>query len=187
MSRPLPEVLATLGAPKVLVVGDIVLDRYLTGAVERISPEAPIQVLRVENEEERLGCAGSVAQMLSVLGAETTLVGVVGDDKAAGLYNDESSFLKKGKASVGVQRQWSGRAGKIENCQVGVFACLGRGERMCITDFRLYLPESWAEDRARCDKAKIPEEHNRYQPKWKQALDMVAHARQQGKALGCRQ
>ncbi len=83
MSRPLPEVLATLGAPQVLVVGDIVLDRYLTGVVERISPEAPIQVLRVQNEEERLGCAGSVAQMMAVLGAETTLVGVVGDDKAA--------------------------------------------------------------------------------------------------------
>ena len=109
---------------------------------------------------------------------------LLGDEKEAGLYIDESSFLKKGKASVGVQRQWSGRAGKIENCQVGVFACLGRGERMCITDFRLYLPESWAEDRARCDKAKIPEEHNRYQPKWKQALDMVAHARQQGLTFG---
>ncbi len=83
MSRSLPEVLATLDAPEVLVVGDLVLDRYLTGAVERISPEAPIQVLRVENEEERLGCAGSVAQMAAVLGARTTLVGVVGDDKGA--------------------------------------------------------------------------------------------------------
>ena len=84
MTRPLPEVLASLGAPRVLVVGDIVLDRYLTGAVDRISPEAPIQVLRVEREEERLGCAGSVAHMLAVLGAETTLLGVVGDDDGAG-------------------------------------------------------------------------------------------------------
>jgi len=75
--------LAALDAPRVLVVGDIVLDRYLTGAVERISPEAPIQVLRVESEEERLGCAGSVAQMAAVLGARTTLVGVLGDDAAA--------------------------------------------------------------------------------------------------------
>ena len=83
MTRALPEVLASLDRPRVLVVGDIVLDRYLTGVVDRISPEAPIQVLRVENEEERLGCAGSVATMLSVLGAETTLLGVVGDDEGA--------------------------------------------------------------------------------------------------------
>ncbi|MDF1702255.1 MAG: D-glycero-beta-D-manno-heptose 1-phosphate adenylyltransferase [Planctomycetota bacterium] len=83
MTRPLPDVLASLDAPRVLVVGDIVLDRYLTGVVDRISPEAPIQVLRVEREEERLGCAGSVAHMLAVLGARTTLLGVVGDDDGA--------------------------------------------------------------------------------------------------------
>lgn len=83
MSRPLPEVLASLGEPRVLVVGDVVLDRYLTGAVERISPEAPIQVLRVEREEERLGCAGSVALMAAALGARTALVGVLGEDEAA--------------------------------------------------------------------------------------------------------
>ena len=83
MSRSLPEVLAALGAPRIVVIGDLVLDRYLTGAVDRISPEAPIQVLRVEREEERLGCAGSVAQMVAVLGAETTLVGVVGNDEGA--------------------------------------------------------------------------------------------------------
>ena len=88
MTRPLPEVLALLDAPRVLVVGDIVLDRYLTGVVERISPEAPIQVLRVEREDARLGCGGSVAQMVAVLGAQTTLVGVVGDDKAAGVVQD---------------------------------------------------------------------------------------------------
>jgi len=83
MTRPLPEVLASLDAPRVLVVGDLVLDRYLLGAVDRISPEAPIQVLRVESETERLGCAGSVAQMVAVLGARTTLVGITGDDDGA--------------------------------------------------------------------------------------------------------
>jgi D-beta-D-heptose 7-phosphate kinase/D-beta-D-heptose 1-phosphate adenosyltransferase len=59
------------------------VDRYLTGVVDRISPEAPIQVLRVESEEERLGGAGSVALNVSVLGARTTLVGVTGEDPAA--------------------------------------------------------------------------------------------------------
>lgn len=110
--------------------------------------------------------------------------GLLGDKQDAGLFLDESSFLKKGNASVGVQRQWSGRAGKVENCQVGVFACLGRGEHMALTDFRLYLPESWASDEARCNKAKIPEEHRIYQPKWKQALEMVRHARELGLRYG---
>ena len=109
---------------------------------------------------------------------------LLGDPKEAGLYIDESSFLKKGKASVGVQRQWSGRAGKIENCQVGVFACLGRAERMCITDFRLYLPEGWAGDEQRCEKARIPEPQRVYQAKWQQALEMVEHAREQGLEFG---
>jgi len=61
------------------------------------------------------------------------------DEAKTGLFIDESSFIKKGKASVGVQRQWSGRAGKIENSQVGVFASLGHDERVCLTDFRLFF------------------------------------------------
>lgn len=109
---------------------------------------------------------------------------LLGDARKTGLYIDESSFLKKGHASVGVQRQWSGRAGKLENCQVGVFACLGKEERMCITDFRLYLPESWAEDEDRCRKAKIPDGQRAYLAKWQQALEMVAHAREQGLEFG---
>jgi SRSO17 transposase len=109
---------------------------------------------------------------------------LLGDPGETGLFLDESSFLKKGKASVGVQRQWSGRAGKVENCQVGVFACLGRDQHMALTDFRLYLPESWAADSERCARAKIPQEHRIYEPKWRQALDMVRHARQLGLHYG---
>jgi D-beta-D-heptose 7-phosphate kinase/D-beta-D-heptose 1-phosphate adenosyltransferase len=82
--RPLADVLESLGAPRLCIVGDLLLDRYLTGVVDRISPEAPIQVLRVEGEVERMGGAGSVAIDVAVLGAETTLVGVVGDDEDAG-------------------------------------------------------------------------------------------------------
>jgi len=110
--------------------------------------------------------------------------GLIGSDQEAALIIDESSFLKKGSSSVGVQRQWSGRAGKVENCQVGVFAALANGERMALCDFRLFLPESWAGDEARCQKAKIPLEHRRHQPKWQQALEMVAQARQRGMRFG---
>lgn len=109
---------------------------------------------------------------------------LLGDKAQAGLYIDESSFLKKGHASVGVKRQWSGRAGKIENCQVGVFACLGRLNQVALTDFRLFLPESWATDQARLNKAKVPTSERRYEPKWKQALAMVKHARALGLQFG---
>lgn len=109
---------------------------------------------------------------------------LLGDEQRAGLYIDESSFLKKGHASVGVQRQWSGRAGKVENCQIGVYACLGRDQRACLTDFRLFLPEAWAQDSARLDKAKVPAEARIHQTKHEQALAMIEHAREQGLRFG---
>lgn len=83
MSASLSQVLGRLGSPRFLVVGDLLLDRYLTGAVDRISPEAPIQVLRVESSDERFGGAGAVAHNLTVLGGRTRLLGVVGSDRAA--------------------------------------------------------------------------------------------------------
>ena len=67
--------------PRVLLVGDVMLDRYVWGDVERISPEAPIPILRIERQEHRLGGAGSVAAMLAALGAQTILASVVGDDE----------------------------------------------------------------------------------------------------------
>jgi D-beta-D-heptose 7-phosphate kinase/D-beta-D-heptose 1-phosphate adenosyltransferase len=82
VTRAPAEVLASLGRPRVVVVGDLMLDRYLTGTVERISPEAPVQVLRVDRDESRLGGAGSVAHDLAVLGARAALVGVLGPDAA---------------------------------------------------------------------------------------------------------
>jgi D-beta-D-heptose 7-phosphate kinase/D-beta-D-heptose 1-phosphate adenosyltransferase len=66
--------------PRILLLGDLMLDRYLWGDVERISPEAPIPVLRVGRQEHRLGGAGSVASMLASLGCMPTLAAVTGDD-----------------------------------------------------------------------------------------------------------
>jgi D-beta-D-heptose 7-phosphate kinase/D-beta-D-heptose 1-phosphate adenosyltransferase len=71
-----------LGHPTVVVFGDAMLDRYVFGGISRISPEAPIQILRVAREEERPGGAASVAHDLAVLGARVRLVGYVGDDEA---------------------------------------------------------------------------------------------------------
>lgn len=105
---------------------------------------------------------------------------VLGRHRDTALYLDETSFVKKGASSVGVQRQYCGRLGKIENCQVGVFACLGRGERTALVDFRLFLPESWAKDSERCAKAKVPESEQQHWTKAELALEMVRQARAEG-------
>ena len=69
---------------------------------------------------------------------------------------DESGFAKKGKHSVGVARQWNGRQGKVDNCQVGVFGALGKGHLASLTDLRLYLPKEWVDNPGRCRKAGVP-------------------------------
>jgi rfaE bifunctional protein kinase chain/domain len=74
---------AQVAAGRVLIVGDAMLDRYWFGAVERISPEAPVPVVRVNREEERLGGAGNVALNVKTLGAQATLLTVVGEDEPA--------------------------------------------------------------------------------------------------------
>jgi SRSO17 transposase len=78
-------------------------------------------------------------------------------DPAAVLVLDETGFLKKGNKSVGVQRQYSGTAGRIENCQIGVFLGYASRHGQALIDRALYLPESWAEDRARRQEAGVPE------------------------------
>jgi D-beta-D-heptose 7-phosphate kinase/D-beta-D-heptose 1-phosphate adenosyltransferase len=69
-----------IATPKLLVVGDVILDRYAWGNAERVSPEAPVVVLRADDDEIRLGGAASVAYLLRGLGAQVTLAGVIGDD-----------------------------------------------------------------------------------------------------------
>ena len=68
---------------RVLVLGDIMLDRYWEGGTSRISPEAPVPVVHVQRREERAGGAGNVAMNIAALGGHVDLMGVVGDDEAA--------------------------------------------------------------------------------------------------------
>src|SRR5215213_3554948 len=65
------------------------------------------------------------------------------------LVVDETRFLKKGEHSVGVARQYSGTAGRIENCQIGVFLAYASRYGQALIDRRLYLPEAWAQDESR--------------------------------------
>jgi SRSO17 transposase len=88
------------------------------------------------------------------------------------LVFDPSAFPKKGDASVGVQRQWCGRLGKIDNCQVGVYlAYVGRGEH-ALVDVRLYLPQEWAKDKRRRAAAGVPEAV-RFRTRHQLALEML--------------
>src|SRR3954462_5277169 len=84
MTRELTDLVQHLGQPRVLVVGDLMLDRYVWGDAERISQEAPVILLRADRREERLGGASSVATMLRALGARVSLAGVVGPDADGG-------------------------------------------------------------------------------------------------------
>jgi D-beta-D-heptose 7-phosphate kinase/D-beta-D-heptose 1-phosphate adenosyltransferase len=86
MPSRLVDAVARLCAPRILVVGDLILDRYVWGEVSRISPEAPVQILDAAREELRLGGAANVAHNAAVLGARSSCGGVVGRDDAGGEF-----------------------------------------------------------------------------------------------------
>lgn len=96
---------------------------------------------------------------------------------------DDTGFLKQGRESPGVQRQYTGSIGKIANCQIGVSLTLCTPTEHAPVDMQLYLPESWTSDRARCDKAKIPPEIS-FRPKWQIALEMMESAVKKGLPKG---
>jgi SRSO17 transposase len=100
-------------------------------------------------------------------------------DSGAVLVLDETGFLKKGIKSAGVQRQYSGTAGRIENCQIGVFLGYASRHGRALIDRALYLPESWAEDAARRREARIPGEVA-FATKPKLGLAMLERARAAG-------
>lgn len=92
---------------------------------------------------------------------------------------DETSDVKKGDKTPGVQRQWCGTRGKTENCIVTVHLAYAQGDFHCLLDGDLFLPESWAADRERCREAGIPDEVG-YRPKWQIALDIYDRTRAGG-------
>src|SRR5713101_5305752 len=89
------------------------------------------------------------------------------------LVFDPSGFPKSGTESVGVARQWCGRLGKVDNCQVAVYLGYVSGEGHTLVDMRLYLPKAWTTDKARLDKAGVPNDHRGYRSRHQLALDML--------------
>ena len=95
------------------------------------------------------------------------------------LVGDETGFLKQGKHSCGVKRQYSGTAGRIENCQIGVFLTYASSKGHSPLDRRLYMPQEWMEDPERCKKAGVPEDAV-FKTKPQMLLEMLKEATQAG-------
>src|SRR5437870_8802333 len=118
MSADLIDLVQHLGQPHVLVVGDVMLDRYVWGDAERISQEAPVILLRADRREERLGGASSVATMLRALGARVAVAGVVGGDADAArlrqtltdLGIDHEGVVTDAERTTTVKERYIGRA-----------------------------------------------------------------------------
>src|ERR1700757_1641668 len=88
------------------------------------------------------------------------------------LVFDPSAFAKKGTESVGVQRQWCGRLGKIENCQIGIYLGYVSRREHALVDFRMFLPKEWAKRKRRRAKAGVPREV-RFQTRHELMLEML--------------
>jgi SRSO17 transposase len=114
------------------------------------------------------------------------LLGLLAPNAADGLGTigviDETSVAKKGTKTPGVQRQYCGASGKIENCIVTVHLGIVRGLFKTLIDAALFLPKAWSDDRERCYEAKIPDDVV-YRPKWRIALEQVTCAIANGLAL----
>lgn len=138
------------------------LQRYLQGLLASVERKNGWQLAEALGESNAHGVQRLLAEadwdeeavrdelrayVLAHLGAERAVLVV-----------DETGFLKKGKKSAGVARQYSGTAGRRENCQIGVFLLYASPKGHAFLDRALYLPEEWTADRVRCREAGIPEE-----------------------------
>src|ERR1700676_4171608 len=115
-------------------------------------------------------------------GVADDLADVPADDLGTVGLLDETSVVKKGKKTPGVQRQYCGAVGKQENCTVTVHLGVARGGYKTLLDADLFLPQSWSQDRPRCREAGIPDDVT-YQPKWRLGLEQIYRAMGNGLAL----
>ena len=95
-------------------------------------------------------------------------------DPTGVLCADPSGFPKKGTKSVGVKRQWCGRTGKKDNCQVGVFGSYASPKGRCLVDTQLFLPREWCDDKERRAECHVPEDRT-HQKHWELALEVLSN------------
>jgi SRSO17 transposase len=154
--------------------------RYLVGLLERVERKNGWQLAEVIGETG----PRAVQRLLSAATWDTDgvrddlrtyVVDHLGDETTGVLVMDETGFLKKGKKSCGVARQYSGTAGTTANCQVGVFLAYASQDGAAFIDRTLYLPREWTEDRGRRIEAGVPED-TRFATKIELAQRMLGRA-----------
>ena len=132
---------------------------YVTGLLSKLEHKTGEGIAYL-HDQERQGIQKFIGQVpWDHAPLLTTLARQVGDDlgEADGvIVFDPSAFAKKGTKSVGVARQWCGRLGKVENCQVGIYMAYASRKEDALINMRLYLPEEWTKDRSRCKAAGVP-------------------------------
>jgi SRSO17 transposase len=148
---------------------------YLTGLLSKLGRKTGEGIAYLL-DQQRQGIQNFIGQvpwadapLLKVLATQ------VGDDlgEADGvIVFDPSAFAKKGTKSVGVARQWCGRLGKVENCQVGIYMAYASRKDHAIVNRRLYLPKEWTNDRARCKAAGVPK-GTKFRTRHELALEML--------------
>ncbi len=167
-----------LSAARVLVVGDVMLDRYWYGAVDRISPEAPVPIVRVTREEERNGGAANVAYNVVTLGAQASLLTVVGNDEA-------SHKLEALVANTGIQTHF----GRDEELKTTVkLRVIGRQQQLIRLDFENTPKTEVLATQSATFAQLLPDHHAvLFSDYGKGGLahisDMIASARAAGKAI----
>ena len=114
---------------------------------------------------------------------QSDVMSLIGQGDEGAVHIDESGFPKQGNFSVGVKRQYCGRLGKVDNCQMGVFLGYTHGAYRTLIDRRLYLPEEWANDSDRRRKAGVPNQII-FQTKAQLGLDMLKEAIRRGVRFG---
>ena len=155
------------------------LQEYVTGLVSNVRRKN-IESIAYLHEQDRQPLQKFMGQKSwewrPMIGELARQIGAALGESDGVLVFDPSGVLKQGKASVGVARQWCGRAGKVDNCQVGIYLGYVARKEHALVDMRLYLPEEWTKDKKRCRRAGIPKEIG-FRTRHELALEMLREHR----------
>jgi len=155
------------------------LEEYVAGLVSNVKRKN-IESIAYLHEQDRQPLQKFIGQKpwpwQPMIGELARQIGAALGEADGVLVFDPSGVLKQGKASVGVARQWCGRAGKVDNCQVGVYLGYVSRKERALVDTRLYLPKEWTKDKKRCKRAGIPK-GIRFRTRHELALEMLVEHR----------
>jgi SRSO17 transposase len=155
------------------------VEEYVAGLVSNVKRKN-IETIAYLHEQDRQPLQKFIGQHpwdhRPLIGELARQIGATLGQANGVLVFDPSGVLKQGKGSVGVARQWCGRAGKVDNCQVGVYLGYVTGKEHALVDMRLYLPKDWTKDKQRCKRAGIPKEV-RFRTRHELTLEMLREHR----------